>query len=151
MNAKICFLVGFKSCQLVNSLYMREWKVIKFWQTRFSSPFRAFVKTKKRWILKRSSRSFTHVLARTVTRSRAPGIHASTQDLTMVFRGWNKYIYLPMKKLNYGDSCRSIESSGWFIKKQDRWRHYQLHSNVGAFALPARNPTDKVVPNLTSK
>lgn len=53
-----------------------------------------------------------------------------------------------LKKLNYRDSCRSIESSGWFIKKQDRWRHYQLHSNVGAFALPARNPTDKVVPNF---
>ena len=144
MNAKICFLVGFKSCQLVNLLYMREWKVIKFWHFGRLSK-------KERWILKGSSRSSTHVVARTVTRSRVPGIHASTQDLTMVFRGWNKYIYLPLKKLNYRDSCRSIESSGWFIKKQDRWRHYQLHSNVGALALPARNPTDKVVPNLASK
>lgn len=92
MNAKICFFVGFINCQLVHSLSIREWKVIKLWQTRYSSPFQAFPDKKKRRIRKGCSRSFTHVHA--FPRARHPRkiqpwfLKAEISTFTYPWRSW---------------------------------------------------------------
>ena len=49
----------------------------------------------------------------------------------------------------HDDVCSaSVQPSGWFVQKQDRWRLYEFHADVDTLAFTAGHSTDKLVADL---
>ena len=55
---------------------------------------------------------------------------------------------LPGQKPEHGIGSIWIESARGFIEKEQRGRHDEFHSDIGAFLLSAWDPTDELVANL---